>query len=329
MALVLGSAIVFVFCVAVSFLLSGIEAGVLALSRFRVRQQMRAGSHRAQLLHHYLENPEDFLWTILVGNTVCNVAAFALMGIALLKAFGHQPWGFGVVFAGVVFLFYIGCELLPKMLFRQFPNRLCLALVLPFRLLHLALSRPVGVLTWFSDLILRVTRREKFKGHIFSSRKEVRLALQESAQILTSEERAMVNRVLDLQNLTVRSISVPMHKVIGVKPQTVISEVLEICRQQPLNRLPVWQGEGFTRRTVGIVSLSTLLYAENLDPDQSVGRYARAPLQFQEDLRLEEALRRMQRTRQRMAVVLGFDQREIGIINLRDILKSIFGEVTL
>ena len=48
-----------------------------------------------------------------------------------------------------------------------------------------------------------------------------------------------------------------------------------------------------------------------------------------EDVRLEEALRRMQRTRQRMAVVIGFDGRDLGIVSLRDILKSIFGEVTL
>ena len=33
----------FVACLAVSFVLSGMEAGVFALSRLRVRQQMRAG----------------------------------------------------------------------------------------------------------------------------------------------------------------------------------------------------------------------------------------------------------------------------------------------
>ena len=48
-----------------------------------------------------------------------------------------------------------------------------------------------------------------------------------------------------------------------------------------------------------------------------------------EDLRLEVALRRMQRSGQRLAVVLGRDRREIGIMSLQDILKVIFGEVSL
>jgi len=60
----------FIACLAVSFVLSGMEAGVFALSRLRIRQQMRAGKASAKVLHDYLENPENFLWTILVGNTV-------------------------------------------------------------------------------------------------------------------------------------------------------------------------------------------------------------------------------------------------------------------
>jgi putative hemolysin len=316
-------------CVALSFLLSGMEAGILALSRFRVRRQMRGGVRGAQLLHEYLENPENFLWTILVGNTLATFAAFALLVVALYGAVDGRLWLFGLTFAALAFLFYTFCDLLPKMLFRQFPNRLCLALALPFRLLHTLLSPLVAVLTWFSDLILRLTGRERFKGHIFSSRREARLAIQESAQILTTEERAMVNRVLDLQDLTVRSIAVPLRRVVGVNVQTPVGDLLEICRQQPLNRLPVWTGEGPRRQIAGIASLSTFLYSERLDPEQPVGRYIKPPLRLREDIRLEEALRRMQRSRQRTAVVLGFDGREIGIVNLRDILQSIFGEVTL
>lgn len=48
-------------CLVLSFWLSGMEAGVLALSRLRIRQQMRAGRPSAKVLHQFLENPENFL----------------------------------------------------------------------------------------------------------------------------------------------------------------------------------------------------------------------------------------------------------------------------
>src|SRR5215469_5828802 len=96
----------FIVCLGLSFLLSGMEAGVFALSRMRVRQQMRAGRRSAELLHGYLENPENFLWTILVGNTVAN---FIILGMVLVFLDGELPgkwvW-FLVIFVVVVFLFY-------------------------------------------------------------------------------------------------------------------------------------------------------------------------------------------------------------------------------
>jgi CBS domain containing-hemolysin-like protein len=45
--------------------------------------------------------------------------------------------------------------------------------------------------------------------------------------------------------------------------------------------------------------------------------------------RLDEALRRMQRAGQRLAIVLGNDRREAGILSVQDILKIMFGNVTL
>src|ERR1700722_3380646 len=104
--------------VVLSFLFSGMEAGVLALSRLRIRQLMRAGDRRARVLGEYLDSPENFLWTILVGNTLANLVTVSLMVLLLHKWLGQWPLLLLVAFVVVMFLFYAFCELLPKMLFR-------------------------------------------------------------------------------------------------------------------------------------------------------------------------------------------------------------------
>ena len=48
-----------------------------------------------------------------------------------------------------------------------------------------------------------------------------------------------------------------------------------------------------------------------------------------EDMRLEVALRQMQRAGQRTAIVLSRERKEIGVVKLRDILKVMFGEMKL
>src|SRR5438105_10292569 len=124
--------ILFGACLVLSFVLSGMEAAVFALSRLRIRRQMRAGRRSAKVLHGYLENPENFLWTILVGNTVANFIILGWMVKILHDAFHGYHAGFIVVFALIVFLFYTFFDLLPKMLFRIFPNRLGMVLSRPF-----------------------------------------------------------------------------------------------------------------------------------------------------------------------------------------------------
>ncbi len=316
-------------CLAMSFLMSGMEAGVFALSRLRIRHLMRRGQRQAEILHRFLERPENFLWTIMVGNTLANFASVGLLVYVLHGWFDQQPALCVALFLGLVFLFYAACDLLPKMLFQQYPNRLCLALARPFQWLHFALAPLVGIVTHLADDLLRWTGGRVFTGHLFANRDELRLVMQESARGFSSEERIMINRVLDLQNLTVRQITTPMEKVVGAATITPMSRVLELCREKNLTRLPVWRDEAGRKRVVGIVSLKTLLYIGDVDPAKPAGDYLKPALYLDEDLRFEEALRRMQKSGDRLAIVLSRDQRELGIVCLQDILKVMFGEVSL
>lgn len=314
---------------ALSFFFSGMEAGVFALSRLRIRQLMRGGRPAARVLHGYLENPEDFLWTILVGNTLANFVVAGLAVLQLHVMLGGQPVLFWLSVAVMIFVFYTVCDLLPKILFRMYPNRLCMALVEPFRVLHALLAPLVSPLARLSDLLLRWSGGRTFTGKIFGSREELRLIMQEREQSFTSEERTMINRVLELQHRTVGQISRAMDMAVAVTTQTPMKDVLQLSRERRLTRFPVWRRDNGRRRVVGVVSLKTLLYSADLDPARTAGDYVKPALFLKEDMRLEEALRQFQRSGQRMAIVLGRDQREVGYITLRDVFDVLFGEVTL
>jgi putative hemolysin len=313
-------------CVALSFLFSGMETGVLALNRFRVRQLMRSGDRRAAVLQGFLQNPEDFLWTILVGNTVVNFVIFSLGFLQLQKDLGHRRVLEVAVFLTGVFLFYIVCELAPKTLFQRYPNRLSLALAFPFRWIHRLLAPLVSVVAWFSRGLLHWTGGRTHTGRLFGSRDELRFVMQEAAPDLTREEKAMINRVLDLPNRRVRHVMVPMANATSVLAETPMREVLALCRDRNLTRVPAFDSQ--TRRVAGVVNLERILYLTDLDPEKPARDYLQPALFLSEEMLLEEALRRMQHTGQRQAVVLGRADRETGIISLQDVFKVIFGDVT-
>jgi CBS domain containing-hemolysin-like protein len=316
-------------CLALSFLLSGMEAGVFALNRLRIRHLARAGRPSAKLLHDFLEHPENFLWTILVGNTLAN---FIILGWVVANLHDRFPGQYPLItglFAVIVFLFYALFDLLPKILFRAHPNQLCLSAARVFRPVHFALRPLVAVVETTAAGALRWTGGRAFTGRPFGNREEMRAVMQESAQAFTTGERAMINRVLDLQNFTVRQIAMPLTQVVTVETQTPIGTALALARERKFSRLPVWETRAGQRRIAGLLILGPLLFRDDLDLQKPAAAHMTPALFLDEDTRLEVALRRMQRAGERLAIVLGRDRRESGAVTLEDILKVIFGEVKL
>jgi CBS domain containing-hemolysin-like protein len=312
-------------CLATSFLCAGMEAGIFALGRWRIAQQMREGKQRAARLYSYLQDTENFLWTILVGNTLAAFGALWIIGVALINTISN-PLEFWPAYLAVVFVFYALCDLLPKMLFRAFPNRLCLLMSAPFRLLHLFLAPGVSIIENLANLLLRWTGGRIFKGHVFSNRNELRLMMEDSTQSLSSEERGMITRVFDLQNINVRQIAIPFTRFASLNANDLIGDALSRFRETPLNFIPVWS-ESRDRRLAGFLNLKQILFQERIALSEPIEKYLSAPLYLDEDMRVQEALRRMQRSGSRIAVVTARDRRELGLIRLEEILKVIFGEV--
>ena len=90
--------IVLPFCLATSFVCSGMEAGVFTLGRWRIAQQMREGQKAAARLYRYLQNTENFLWTILVGNTVAAFVGLWIVAVALIRELPGQRIAYWAAF---------------------------------------------------------------------------------------------------------------------------------------------------------------------------------------------------------------------------------------
>ena len=318
--------VLILICASVSFLLSGMETGVFSLNRLRIRQQMRTGQASAKILFNYYREPERFFWTILVGNTLANAAIITLL-VTLLNQYPAKGWFWPAFLFGVLVLFIV-CDLLPKTLFRTFPNRLCLALATPFRTLQTMLSPLVSI---FHGLLWR----DAFKGatgqplanRLFRNRDEFREMMQMEAKGLTDDERMMINRVLDLNERTLGQVVKPLHQMVTVSAETPMSQVIELCQAHWVTRIPVWRFQAGQRRVAGVVTLKTSLYKPDFDPTKPASEYLQSPLYLPEDLHLETALKRVQRSGQWLAIVTRQDRREVGIVALQDILRVLFGEV--
>ena len=329
----------FAGCLGVSAFLSGMEAGLTEVSRLRLSRRAREGNKKAIRLQRYLDQPEDTLWTILVGNTLANLLVLLatlyylkhLLGVAdpgKLVQWNADARIYWLLFGLCVLVFFTLFELLPKMVFRKYPNRLCLFLTSIFGIIDTLLGPLVELLRIFSRMLLFTTGGRELQGHLFGSREELRQMMTESGQGLSEDEREMIDRVLDLQKIPVRDLAVPFEDMPVITTETPVVEVVRNITVVPYTRMPVWQeSEDGRQRITGVVNVRRLIFLPENEWQRPVGHFLESALYQDEDIRLQKLLQLMQRSGQRVVIILDKRKRELGIVSLPDILKVVFGEV--
>ena len=331
--------IAYIGCLGLSFFLSGMETGLAELSRLRLRRKAREGNEKAERLQDFMDQPEDMLWTILVGNTLANLFVFLsslffmqqLMGIESPEKTLNHLSGISVIY-WIVFIFfalffYTLCELLPKMIFRKYSDQLCLQLSYLFATVNLAFSPLVNLLRGVSRMILFTTGGRELQDHLFGSREELRQMMIESSQNLSEDEREMIDRVLDMQKIPVRDLAIPFEKLPEINIEMSVQEVIQAHSAQIYIRVPVWLDNEEHNRIVGVVNLRRLVFLQEDDWHRPVGHFLESALYQDEDIPLQKLLQLMQRSGQRAVVILNKRKQELGIVTLPDILKVVFGEV--
>ena len=95
-----------------SFLFSGTETGMTAVSRARLHSLAAGGDPRATVVERLIERKDRLVGALLIGNNLVNILASALATSLMIAAFGEA----GVVYATVAmtFMILIFAEILPK-----------------------------------------------------------------------------------------------------------------------------------------------------------------------------------------------------------------------
>lgn len=321
------TAFILFITVSSAFLFSGMEAGMLALNPLRLHRNARMGKKSAMKLLRYLENPEMFLWINLIGGTTAHFISVCILTLTFYQY--AQPYFLLMILGSLVGLYVVG-DLVPKMIFRRKPQFFC-ALGLPFfRVFYLAMYPLVKAAVWIVSMLFWKRHHASYEKRLLSNRVELRRLMKNSDPDITREERLMIEHVMDFFDMTLKDMVIPMSKVKSISSNAKLAEAIELSKESTFTRLPVYQVvAGGERQTLGILSMKKVLYIEDLDEERAITDFINPPIRFRPEVHLRDALEKMQKTGQRMAIVLDNEGRELGIVTLQDILGGIFGKLNL
>jgi len=237
-------------CVLVSFLFSGIEAGLLSVNRVRLKHRVKLRDRAALVLDCLLAEPERLLVTVLVVTNLMNIFALTLTTQELVHWLG--PRGYWIALLAALPVYLLGLELLPKSLFRRFPYRALAALATPLRLADLLLSP----LHFAGGGLMRVMFHERpaEQQKLFVAREDFKYLTIESERTgaLGHAERQMIHNVVDFRAVTAQQVMLPMENVRTIPAQAPLEELLARGKAEHIERWPVVDGSG---AVVGLVQI--------------------------------------------------------------------------
>ena len=105
---------------------SGSETSMMAINRYRLNSLVRRGNRSAKLVNRLLGKVDKLLGSILLGNTLLNVAAAAVTNIIILRLFGQNDLAILLGTLALTFVLLVFSEIMPKIIAASYPERIAL-----------------------------------------------------------------------------------------------------------------------------------------------------------------------------------------------------------
>ncbi|KAL8131159.1 DUF21 domain-containing protein At1g55930, chloroplastic-like [Apium graveolens] len=269
-----------------------------------------------------------FLTTILIGTTVVNIGATALVTEAATTLFGEAgiTAATGVMTVAILLL----TEITPKSIAVHHATEVARFVVRPVAWLSLILY-PVGRIVTFLSMGMLKLLGLKARSDPYVTEDELKLMLRvaESSGAIEEEEQDMIENVLEIKDTHVREVMTPLIDVLAIDAGATLLDFHKFWVTHPYSRVPV-----FEQRIDNIVGISyamdllDYLQKGEVLETTSVGDIAHKPAYFVPDsMSVWNLLREFRIRKVHMAVVLNEYGGTVGIVTLEDVVEEIVGEI--
>jgi putative hemolysin len=315
----LAGVVLLMICLLLVVFVAAAEAGLISISRARVRLMAGRGVPRAEILKSFIEERSSLLGALALARNVAIVAGAAVAVSILTRERGHS-WELiaGIVIAALALFALL--EAVPRALVARNPERWGLRLapfIGPFKLLFGGAGR-----------LLSIPARAVARPPTGEEEEEMLrlMEIEEDEGDLEDEERKMIRGVFGLEDTAVREIMTPRTDIAAVDTDATADDVVQLIIERGFSRIPLYEKNADA--IVGIVYAKDLFrdLARNRMPKQ-LRDIARPAFFVPESKRLDDLLTDMRKQRVHMAIVVDEYGGTAGLVTIEDLLEEIVGEI--
>ncbi len=304
------------------------EMAYSAVGKVRLKTLIDIDAKGAKKAYWIVENFDRTLTTLLVGNNLANIALTTVSVLFFGGLFSGLPnldtivsVVNTVVITIVVLIFG---EILPKTIAKTHPENVSL-LFSGIVYLLIKLLTPVTYL--FRVLNKRVVSRVEGEGKLTVTESELETIIDtmEEEGSIDEEEADMLQKVLDLSDITVKEIMTPRVDMIAFDVSENVDTVRDIFFKNKFSRIPVYDGQA--DNIVGVLSERDFYMKMIKGQNINIKKLLRKPIFVPASTKVDALIELLQMENSHLAIVIDEYGGVDGLVTMEDAIEELVGEI--
>jgi putative hemolysin len=312
------------------------EIATVSARKSKLDAAAKRGDKAAKIVLETIHSPNRFLSTVQIGITLIGILTGIFSGEKITQDIEHYFQQYpalanyahllAVSFVVILITFFslVLGELVPKRIGLANPEGIAKMMARPMRFVTAITSPFVWLLTFTSDLLIRLFRI-KTTSDSKVTEEEIKAIIQEGTDggEVQEIEQDIVERVFHLGDRTVSSLMTHRNDVIFIDINDDVNEVREQVEKELHSIYPVFDDE--REQVIGIVLLKDLFRTIN-NTDFNLKSLLLKPQFLLETISAYEALVHFKDTKTHYGIIMDEFGQMQGIVTLNDLLQALVGD---
>lgn len=311
-----------------SFFFSMSEMAFSAVNKVRLKtlvDQNVGGSHKALWI---TENFDRTLTTLLVGNNLANIG-LTTVSVYFFSGLFQSFENMNVIVAwvnsiGVTVIVLIFGEILPKTLAKTDPEKIALRIS---GIVYFLIKILTPITFLFRKLNSRVVKNIETEGKLTVTEDELETIIDtmEEEGSIDEEEATMLQKVLDLSDITVAEIMTPRVDMIAIDIQRSVDQITDIFFKHKFSRIPVYDGS--SDNIIGVLYERDFFTKLIKGQQVNIKKLLKKPLFVPNSTKVDALIELLQLENNHMAIVVDEYGGVDGLVTMEDALEELVGEI--
>ena len=311
---------------------SGSEVALFSLEKKQIKKLKEEKGAINNYIVTLLDSPRRLLVTILLGNTIFNVAA-SILAVTLALDFANLynlPVNIILVIQIVlltIFILIIG-EISPKIFATKYPLKFSRIVGIPLYWISVLVYPIAKILTDVIKFFISKIKIDKSKTVLLSSEITDLADLGKEYGSIEEEEHELIHGLVEFKSVSVREVMTPRVDIDAIPEDATYEEVIRIITESGHSRIPLF--EESLDNVLGIIYAKDLLpYIAKVRAKKNftLKEICREAMFIPETKLISDLLHDFQEKNMHIGIVVDEYGGTAGLVSLEDILEEIVGEI--